>query len=92
MKNGQPALLGAFAFGQPWNFIGRAGEPVRTDQLMLFDIIGVSIEAGSISFDRAAGEAHCCPKFHVIQTFRWQNGQFVLAGEEKRPLGIPLRH
>jgi hypothetical protein len=85
MQSGQPALLATFAFGQLWNFMGRATEPKRQDRLMLSDITRVSISAHSISFEHMAGEARCCPTFYVTQTFRWTNGQFVLAGEQRRP-------
>jgi len=85
IKNDRAALLGTFAFGQPWDFKERAPELTRGDQLMLFDITGVSIAAGSISFEHMAGEARCCPTFYVTQTFRWNNGRFVLAAEHRRP-------
>jgi len=85
IENGQAALLSTFAYGQPWNFKGWATEPKRRDQLTLFDVTGVSIGAGSISFEHMAGEARCCPTFYVTQTFHWTNGQFVLAGEQQRP-------
>jgi hypothetical protein len=85
IKNGQPDLLAAFAFGQPWNFMGRAIEPKRQDQLLLFDVTGVSASGDSISFEHMAGGARCCPTFYVTQTFRWTNGRFVLAHEQKRP-------
>ena len=85
IQNGQPSLLATFAFGEPWDFTGRATEPKRQDQLMLSDITRVSIGAGAISFDRMAGEARCCPTFLVTQIFRWTSGRFVLAREQKRP-------
>jgi len=85
IQNGQAALIASFAFGEPWNFVGRAAEPQRQDRLTLSDITKVSIGAGSISFERRAGEARCCPLFYVTQTFRWTNGQFTLAHEQKRP-------
>jgi hypothetical protein len=50
IKNDRAALLATFAFGQPWDFKGRAPEPTRGDQLMLFDINGVLLSAGSIYF------------------------------------------
>jgi len=84
-KNGAAALLATFAWGQLWNFTERAIEPKRGDGLMLFDITGVSTSAGAISFEHMAGEARCCPKFYVTQTFRWTNGQFVLTSEQRRP-------
>jgi len=85
IENGQPDLLATFAFGQPWSFMGAATEVKRQDRLLLFDVIGVSLGVGSISFERMAGEARCCPTFHVTQTFRWNNGRFVLAHEQKNP-------
>lgn len=85
IKNGQPDLLATFAFGQPWNFAGGVTEPQRHDQLILFDVTGVTVGAGSISFERMAGEARCCPTFYVTQIFRWTNERFVLAREQKRP-------
>lgn len=85
IKNGQPDLLATFAFGQPWNFAGGVTEPQRHDQLILFDVTGVTVGAGSISFERMAGGARCCPTFYVTQTFRWTNERFVLAREQKRP-------
>jgi hypothetical protein len=53
--------------------------------LLLFDITGVSVDAGSVSFEHRAGAAHCCPTAYVTQTFRWTDGRFVLAGEKRRP-------
>jgi hypothetical protein len=85
IQNGQPNLLATFAFGQPWNFKGYAPEPRRQDRLMFFDVTGVSVGGGAISFERMAGEARCCPTFSVSETFRWNNGRFVLANEQKRP-------
>jgi hypothetical protein len=81
---GKPVLLAVFAFGQPWNFRGWAPEPKRADNLMLFDVTGVAVDAGTIKFERMAGEARCCPTAKIAQTFRWQNGRFVLAGEQRR--------
>jgi cyanophycinase len=85
IKNGQPALLATFAFGQPWNFTGRATEPERRDNLSLFDITGVWVDAGLISFEHMAGKARCCPTSYVTQAFHLTDGRFVLAGEERRP-------
>jgi hypothetical protein len=85
IQSGQPALLATFAFGQPWNFAGMATAPKRQDRLMLSDITKVSVGDGSISFEHMAGEARCCPTFYVTQVFRWTNGRFVLASEQKRP-------
>lgn len=84
-KGGQVNLIAAFAFGEPWNFSGRASEPTRRDDLLLFDITGVSVAYGGISFERMAGRARCCPTFSVTQTFRWSNRSFALAREQKRP-------
>jgi TonB family protein len=85
MENGQPSLLATFAFGQPWNFMGATTKAQRQDRLILFDVIGVTVGAGSISFERMAGEARCCPTFRVTQTFRWSHQGFVLASERKTP-------
>jgi len=85
IKNGEPNLLAAFAFGQPWNLTGSATEARRDDQLTLFDVTGVSVGVASISFEHIAGKARCCPTFYVTQTFRWSNERFVLAREQKRP-------
>jgi hypothetical protein len=85
IKSGQRELLAAFAYGEPWSFAGFAAEPKRQDQLMLFDVTGVSVGRGSISFERMAGSARCCPTVSVTQAFRWANGRFVLADEQKRP-------
>jgi TonB family protein len=89
IEDGQPSLLATFAFGQPWDFTGVVTEAPRQDRLLLFDVIGVSLGAGSISFEHMAGEARCCPRFHVTQTFRWNNGRFVVAHEQKRPWDEP---
>jgi hypothetical protein len=85
IKNGNPTLLATFAFGEPWNFTGRATESKRQDQLMLFDVTRVSIGPHSISFEHMAGNARCCPTFYVTQTFRWTKGRFVLESERQRP-------
>lgn len=85
--HGQAILLSTFAYGRPWNLGALAAEPNRPDQLNLFDVTGVSVGPGSISFQRMAGEARCCPTFQVTQTFRWTNQHFALAGEERRPWG-----
>lgn len=85
IANGQPALLATFAFGQPWDFAETPTEPKRQDKLTLFDVTGVSVGAGLVSFEHRAGEARCCPTFYVTQAFRWNDGRFVLAGEKRRP-------
>ncbi len=85
MKDGRPALLATFAFGQPWNFSGYATETKRQDQMLLFDVTGVSVGNRLISFEHMAGKARCCPTAYVTQTFRWTEGRFVLADEKRRP-------
>jgi hypothetical protein len=84
IRNGQPELLGVFAYGTPWNFTGYAAEPARQDQLSLFDVMDVSVADAGISFERRAGSARCCPTFVVTQTFKWANSHFELAAEHQR--------
>jgi hypothetical protein len=83
MDDGRPALHSVFAWGEPWHFTGYAAGPKRQDGLILFDVDAVSVEGDVISFVRSAGRAHCCPSVRVVQTFRWSEGEFVLANERK---------
>jgi len=84
-KNDRVVLIATFANGRPLDSEGSPPGPMRKDQLTLFDIASVSIGEGSISFERMAGQARCCPMFNVTQVFRWGNGHFVFASERRNP-------